>query len=88
MYILEARMKTRVQRWGNSLAVRIPKLLADEIAFSENTDVDLVLRHGELVVSLAKRKRYVLEDLLVGMTPDNRHGEIGWGAPAGNEIIP
>jgi antitoxin MazE len=81
-------MKTRVQRWGNSLAIRIPKLMAEEIQLAENTDVDLDLRDGALVVSRAQRKRYKLEDLLEGITPENHRGETDWGPPVGREVVP
>lgn len=81
-------MTTRVQRWGNSLALRIPKAVAEELRLSENSDVELHLQEGSLVISPPRRKRYSLESLLEQVTPENLHKETDWGPDVGNEIIP
>jgi antitoxin MazE len=82
-------MKARVKKWGNSLAVRIPKPLAAEIGLSENAEVELSSDRGRLVVSPLKRTRkrkYSLKEMLRGITPENLHGEIDFGPPVGKEV--
>ncbi len=77
-------MKIRVQRWGNSLAVRIPKSFARQIGIEENSPVDLAVI-GERLVLEPSRQPPRLEDLLAGVTDENLHHEVDWGMPAGNE---
>ena len=82
-------MKTRVQKWGNSLALRIPKALATETGLGENAEVELSSDNGRLVITPRKRTRkgkYKLKDLLRGITPENLHGEISFGPPVGREV--
>lgn len=82
-------MKTRVQKWGNSLALRIPKALAIETGLGENAEVELSSDNGRLVITAHKRARkrkYTLKELLRGITPENLHGEISFGPPVGKEI--
>lgn len=79
-------MQSRVQKWGNSLAVRIPKSFAAEIGLSDNTPVELSLVEGRLVVSPILPKAYSLEELLAGITSENMHREQDFGEPEGNEL--
>lgn len=78
-------MKTNLSRWGNSLAVRIPRGLAEELSLTQGAEVDLQVRDGVLVIAPVPRPRYELEDLVRGITPENRHPEVDWGAPVGDE---
>ena len=78
-------MKTRVQKWGNSLALRIPKSFASEIGLDKETPVDVTLENGKLVVSPAKEPKYTLEELLARVTKENIHQEIDFGPAAGKE---
>ncbi len=77
-------MRTAVSKWGNSLALRLPKSLAEAAKLSEGTPVDVRVEGGKLIVSLSKPK-YRLEDLLARTPPDARHGEMDWGPPRGEE---
>jgi antitoxin MazE len=77
-------MRTRVQKWGNSLALRIPKAFALEVGLSEDREVDLSVQRGCLVVE-PPAPSYTLEELLAGVRPSNLHGEIDWGPPVGKE---
>lgn len=79
-------MKTRVQKWGNSLAVRIPKTLADETGFAENSAVELSVEDGRIVVGVATPPRLRLDDLLKQVTPANLHGEVGYGRPSATVV--
>ncbi len=78
-------MRTRVQRWGNSLALRIPKSFATETALADGAEVDLTLEDGRLVITPLAESPFSLEDLLAGITPDNLHGETDNGASVGAE---
>jgi len=79
-------MKTAVQRWGNSLAVRIPRAFAQETRLGNGTEVDLRLKSGMLVISRARKNRYRLTDLLDLVRETNAHPETKWGGPKGREV--
>ncbi len=83
-------MKIAFQKWGNSLAVRVPKIVALEIGASDGKTAEMSVQGGRLVIEIVKRKRrgrrYTLDDLVSRITPQNRHHEIEWGPPVGNEV--
>ncbi|MGB9868302.1 MAG: AbrB/MazE/SpoVT family DNA-binding domain-containing protein [Bacillota bacterium] len=76
-------MKTHVRKWGNSLGIRIPRLVAQEVGLTEGVEVDFQV-HGDAII--IRPKRYTLESLLVQVTPENLHGEISTGRPMGREV--
>lgn len=78
-------METRVKKWGNSLALRIPALLAAEVGLIDNSPVELSLADGKLVVSPLHRVEYDLQDLLSQVSEENLHGEVDTGPAAGLE---
>ena len=74
-------MRRRVQRWGNSLTLRIPADVAAELALTEGTELD-VRREGDalvLVPDRARRKTYSLARLVAGITKRNRPVLVDWG---------
>lgn len=77
-------MPATVARWGNSLALRLPRAVAEEAHLAEGTAVAITVEDGRLVVS-PTRPRYVLSDLLAQMKPEHRHAEVDWGVPVGGE---
>ncbi len=77
-------MRTQVSKWGNSLGVRIPKALAQEVGLAEGATVEVKVSGRNLVLAPARRE-YELEELVAGITPRNRHDESDWGAPVGHE---
>jgi antitoxin MazE len=77
-------MTTRVATWGNSLAVRLPRAVADEADVKDGDAVEVTVEHGAIVVRPAK-KRYTIEELVADIRPDDR-GEIDWGPPVGKEV--
>lgn len=79
-------MKTRIQKWGNSLALRIPKPFAEEVRLAEDSAVDVTVRNGKLVVVPILELEVTLEELVRQITPQNRHGETDTGKPIGNEV--
>ncbi|MBA3945604.1 MAG: AbrB/MazE/SpoVT family DNA-binding domain-containing protein [Herpetosiphonaceae bacterium] len=78
-------MRTRVQRWGNSLAVRIPKSFATELHLDHDSEVDLALIGGQLAVTPIIGPTFTLDGLLQGITDTNRHQEIDTGVARGHE---
>jgi antitoxin MazE len=74
-----------VQRWGTSLAIRIPKSFAAKAQLSQNTDVEISLEGGRIVIT-SVRRRWKLEELIGAISSTNRHGEVRWGNQTGGEI--
>jgi antitoxin MazE len=79
-------MKTRIQKWGNSLALRIPKPFAEETHIVEDSTVDVSVRNGKLVVVAIVEPENTLEELVSRITPENCHRETDTGTPVGNEV--
>jgi len=77
---------TVLDRWGNSLGVRLPKGVADAAGLREGDRVFIEVEHGSVVIRHAKPK-YTLEQLLDGLTPDVLHGEVVSGVPVGAEDV-
>jgi len=78
-------MRVAVQKWGNSLALRIPKAVAEESRIGQGSVVDVRLRKGEIVVKPLVRPEYTLDELLAAVTDENLHDEVDTGVPAGRE---
>ncbi len=78
-------MKTRVQKWGNSLALRIPKAFAEEVGITDNVLVDISLADGKMLVVPLVDQSITLDDLLAGITDENLHHEWETGTPTGHE---
>ncbi|MBP0027601.1 AbrB/MazE/SpoVT family DNA-binding domain-containing protein [Roseofilum reptotaenium CS-1145] len=79
-------MVFKIAKWGNTLAIRIPQSLAQEIPLSEGTDVDLVVIDGNLVIKPRSHSSYSLEELVTAITPENCHREQDSGVAVGNEV--
>jgi antitoxin MazE len=80
-------MQTKVQKWGNSLGVRIPRGLADEVGLGAGTEVILSARDGELVLKPSVPSRLRLADLLADVTSENIHATIDTGDAVGAEVF-
>jgi antitoxin MazE len=80
-------MQTRVQKWGNSLGVRIPRGLAEEVGLVAGTEVSLSSKDGQLVVTPALPTRLRLDDLLAVVSECNIHSSIDMGSAVGAEIF-
>jgi len=79
-------METVIRKWGNSLALRIPKPLADEVGLEEDSAVDLFLKEGKLVIAPVMAPRYALNALLAEVTVENLHDEVDTGVAVGGEV--
>lgn len=78
-------MRVQIQKWGNSLALRIPKPFAEEAEVREGTSVDLSLVEGKLVAVPDVKTRYTLKQLLSKVTKSNLHKEVSFGSAVGRE---
>ena len=79
-------MKTKVQKWGNSLALRIPRPLAAGANVVAGTTVDIELREGRLSVERTPAPHYELDGLVAGIETANLHAEATTGERVGREI--
>ena len=79
-------MKTRVQKWGNSLALRIPKPFATEIGLRRNSSVEVSLVEGRLVIVPVVDPALTLKHLLAQVNEDNLHDEIETDPAVGREV--
>ncbi|MDP2729573.1 MAG: AbrB/MazE/SpoVT family DNA-binding domain-containing protein [Dehalococcoidales bacterium] len=78
-------MKTRVQKWGNSLALRIPKSFADEVGLQRETSVEVSLADGKLVITPLAKPKPTLNQLLAKVTKENLHHEVDTSSAVGKE---
>lgn len=78
-------MQTKIQRWGNSLGLRIPKSFAEEAHVEAGSTVDISVEGGELVVRPIRPRRYDLRSLVKAITPKNVHEVVETGTPVGRE---
>jgi antitoxin MazE len=79
-------MKTRIQKWGNSLALRIPKSFADEIGLQNESPVEVSMDEGKLMVTPVSKPKLTLDQLLTKITEENLHHEVDTGNSIGNEL--
>ena len=77
-------METTVKKWGNSLAIRIPKVIAEELSIKNNAKVELHTDNGSLQVRSVEMK-YSLDTLLADVTDENLHKETSTGESIGRE---
>jgi antitoxin MazE len=78
-------MKTRVQKWGNSLGVRIPKSFAAEIGIDRDSSVQMMIEEGAIRIVPEREATWTLEALLAGVTDKNKPSEWDTGGPEGEE---
>ncbi len=78
-------MVVKIQKWGNSLALRIPKAFTREINIEDGSKVNLVLEDGKLMVIPMELKHYKLSKLLLQIQENNLHGEVDTKGPVGKE---
>lgn len=80
-------MRTRAQKWGNSLAVRIPKSFAAETGIAQDSVVEVSVEKGKITIAPLAQPTFTLEELLAGVTPENCHPEFDTGLPTGKEAL-
>lgn len=78
-------MKTHVQKWGNSLAMRIPGVFAADMHIQNNSAVEMTLQKGRLIVRPVRKRKWTLDRLLEGINKNTIHSEFHTGKPVGKE---
>jgi len=79
-------MQVQVSRWGNSLGLRIPKDIAARAGLREGARVEIETEGGRIIIAPAQ-PRYVLAELLKGITPEAMREAFDWGLDKGREIV-
>lgn len=80
-------MRLTVRKWGNSASVRIPSSIMEATNLMLNDPVDIREEAGRIVIEPIRVKEYTLDQLLAGITPQNLHAQIDFGAPVGKELL-
>ena len=82
-------MVTKIKKWGNSLAIRIPQVAVKEMKIKEGVPVDFNFDENKITIIPKKKKKrkYTLAELVSKITPENRYEEIDFGPPVGKEIL-
>jgi antitoxin MazE len=78
-------IRSRIVRWGNSQAVRIPKQILDEARLREGEELEIRVEAGRIILESLKSK-VTLESLVAQISPESQHHELGWGKPVGKEV--
>jgi antitoxin MazE len=79
-------MLTKVQKWGNSLALRIPRTFARDAQLENDSTVEISLVDGQIIIKPVAARRWTLEELLASVTKKNLHTEIDTGEAVGKEV--
>jgi antitoxin MazE len=79
-------MQTKAQKWGNSLAVRVPKAIAERAGVGANDSLDIEVTDNHIVLTPHRPRRYRLQDMVKRITKENMHEEIDLGPPVGREV--
>ena len=77
-------MAVTLQKWGNSVGVRLPKTMLEQVGLNEGSRVEVMVEGDHLVI---RRQRLKLADLLAACKPEIRPDPIDFGPPAGRELI-
>ena len=80
-------MKAQLVKWGNSLAVRIPKPVVEEARLKEGDSLEVEAAAEGLVQLRRAAKIPTLAQLVSQIIPENRYGEISSGAEVGKEVV-
>lgn len=79
-------MLTKVQKWGNSLALRIPKAFASDAKLENDSFVEISIVEGQIIITPVVAPSWTLEELLAGINKNNLHHEVDTGSTVGNEV--
>jgi antitoxin MazE len=80
-------METKIQKWGNSLAVRLPKAFADQTGIEDGSIIRILLQNGKIVLVPIKDRESRLESMLEQIDESTIHNEIDFGMPIGKESL-
>ena len=82
-FVYTTGMKATIQKWGNSLGVRIPKIIAEDLMLENGSEVELIEESDKIIIQPQKRAQ--LKDLLKGIDSQNLHDEVELEGPHGKE---
>ncbi len=77
-------MKTVIKKWGNSLGIRIPKVIVNDLSLKDGTIIEIDEQDNKII--LYTKKHYLLDNMLENITSENLHSEMASGKAVGNEI--
>lgn len=80
-------MRTTIQKWGNSLSVRLPKAVTEKVGLKESDPVEIEIQGNKVVLLPQTVKEYTLKELLKGVTKRNLHDETDFGGAVGREML-
>jgi antitoxin MazE len=81
----EFEMVTSVKKWGNSLGIRLPKSIAEDIVINDGSKLNIIVKNGKIELTKVESELN-LDDLIAGITEQNLHNEIDSGVSIGNEL--
>ncbi len=79
-------MKTKIKKWGNSLALRLPKTSIELLGLKENSSVVFDYDKNRIIIKPDQKREYTLNNLVSKITPNNKHKTVDWGKPVGKEL--
>lgn len=79
-------MQVSIKQWGNSAGVRIPAKVLKAANLTIDSQVEVREQDGRIIIEPAS-KRFEVDALVAGITPENRHGEVSFGPPVGKESL-
>ena len=80
------RTEVKLKKWGNSLAVRLPKEITSNVDLHENSTVRLDISNGSIIATPVKEAKITLDSILENITPENYGKVIDFNDPVGKEI--
>ncbi|WP_447985450.1 AbrB/MazE/SpoVT family DNA-binding domain-containing protein [Nitrospira sp. Nam74] len=80
-------MESRLKKWGNSIAVRLPMSMVKKCQLSENQRIDISCHGGRIVIEPVSFSRYHFDVLVRQITAENRHDPVDFGCPLGRELL-
>ena len=79
-------MKVRIEKWGDRLAICIPANLATEASLAIDSEMEMAVVDGKIVLEPEVRRSLSLAELVSGITDENRHDAVDWGPAVGKEV--
>ena len=79
-------MRVTVKKWGNSASVRIPAAIMEAAHLELDQELDIREEGGVVILTPARYVKYDLDDLIAGITEENKHDLVDWGEPVGKEV--
>jgi antitoxin MazE len=79
-------MRVSIKKWGNSYAIRIPKAIFDDASLENDSELDISISNGKIILNPVPIRIITLESLVSGITEENKHHEVDTGPAIGNEV--